>query len=270
MRSLFLQTELLFWKHHSQIEEIDGGWIVRTPDNRTWNWGNLLILKEAPVAEDAAHWLDVFHTRIRRADRGTIITWDQGEVSPDAIAVFDALGLTMSTGSILTLRDLKQPEHYDPRVNVTEAGSDDALWERAVQIDIDAFSAGFGGPAYEAYARKRFDHHRTLVEKGIGTWYLASMEGEFVGNLGIFPGDGFCRFQEISVLRESWRQGIASTMTYEVARRAREVWPTQTQVIVADSDGNAQRIYRALGFEEHSISQALQMKPKNELSRVNA
>jgi hypothetical protein len=38
-----------------------------------------------------------------------------------------------------------------------------------------------------------------------------------------------------------------------------------TQVIVAESEANAQRIYRALGFEEHSISQALQMKPKTEV-----
>jgi hypothetical protein len=31
-------------------------------------------------------------------------------------------------------------------------------------------------------------------------------------------------------------------------------------VIVAERDGNADRLYRALGFEEHSISQALMLK----------
>jgi ribosomal protein S18 acetylase RimI-like enzyme len=147
-------------------------------------------------------------------------------------------------------------------VTLDEAGNDDSLWERAVQIDIDAFAAEFGGPEYEAYARRRFTAHRKLVEKAIGKWYLASVDGEFAGTLGIFKGDGFCRFQEISVAKDCQRQGIASTMTHEVARLTRKEWPTLTQVIVAESDGNAQRIYRALGFDPHSISQALQMKVK--------
>jgi ribosomal protein S18 acetylase RimI-like enzyme len=262
MESLFLQTERLFWKQLSQIEEIEGGWIIRTPENPTWNWGNLLILKNAPLAKDAEHWIDLFRTQIRPLDRGTIMTWDTGELASDAAAAFDALGFSMSTGSILTLRDLQRPLHFNSNVELIEAGRDDALWESAVQIDVDAFAAEFGGPKYEPYARKRIAHQRKMVEHGMGKWYVATIGGEMAGSLGIFSGDSFCRFQDIAVRKDFQRQGIASTMTHEVARRAREEWPALTQVIIAESNGNAQRIYRSVGFEEHSVSQALQMKPQ--------
>jgi hypothetical protein len=46
-------------------------------------------------------------------------------------------------------------------------------------------------------------------------------------------------------------------MTYEASRLATAKCPEFTQVIVADPESDAIRVYRALGFERSGISYAL-------------
>ena len=55
-RSLVYATDFDTLPLTSVVERRDGYLVVRSPDNPTHYWGNLLLFDRAPVAGDGARW----------------------------------------------------------------------------------------------------------------------------------------------------------------------------------------------------------------------
>ena len=257
--SLLFRTEAIFWKQHCQIEDLGDALIITAPDNPTWNWGNYLLLDSAPAASDVKRWTQLIESKIfkNRESRYYLITWQHGLIDDDALTAFDEFGLEKTDGEVLRLGRLSKPLHWNDDIEVVEIDGDDPLWPEIVQLDIDSFLEQNRSPGYAAYATKRMADHKSLVSKGIAQWFIARLNGELVGAVGLYPGQNLYRYQEVAVKKEYRRRGIASTMIYEVAQRAFEANPHFDQVIVAISDGEAKSVYKALGFELDSLSYAL-------------
>jgi GNAT superfamily N-acetyltransferase len=255
-KSLFLRTEMIFWRELSEIEDLGNAMIVRTPRNPTWNWGNLLILNEPPKTEDIDNWLKMIDTKLltQRETTYRLLTWDGGVAEDAVITALKEKGLTPSTGQILTLRTLQRPQYFNPAVHVEQIGGGDKRWSDVTLLNIEAFASQFQN--YEIYAERNFAEHRSMIAKGIGKWFVAMVDGEVAGTVGFYPGDGVYRYQEVAVREKFWRQGVAATMIYEVARQGLAEHPDFTQVMVADDEKEAIRVYRSLGFELDSISYA--------------
>ena len=61
-------------------------------------------------------------------------------------------------------------------------------------------------------------------------------------------GDGYARYQHVETDPAARRGGLAGTLVWTAGRYGREVLGTNTFVIVADSAGEAIRVYRTCGF----------------------
>jgi ribosomal protein S18 acetylase RimI-like enzyme len=256
LTSLFLRTEMIFWRELSQIEDIGEAIIIRTPQNPTWNWGNLLVLASPPKLEEIPKWLRVIDEKLLIEPKTTyrMMTWQSGPAEESVVQQLKEEGLKSTLGQILTLRTLLPPRHSNPNVIVKEITGDDPLWKEVLAINIEAFSPGF--PNYEVFATRNIEEHRKMIAKGLGKWYVAMVGGEAAGTVGIYPGEGVYRYQEVAVREKFRRQSVASTMVYEAARRALVERADHTQVMVADDEKDAIRVYKSLGFELDSISYA--------------
>jgi ribosomal protein S18 acetylase RimI-like enzyme len=255
--SLFLRSEFIFWRSHSIIEDVGDALVIVTPHNPYWRWGNLIVLKNPPRAEDVGRWRALYEKRIapNQAIPNRILIWDETTIDTSTIEEYKKDNLTFSPYNVLTLKSLTQPKNHNGRISIKEVFDNDEAWQDVIEANIESFGVSETSD-YKDYAERRFSDHRSHIRKGAGRWYSAFVDGEFAGSLGIFAGDGLCRFQEVAVRPKFRRQSVASTLVYHGASRAREEYPNHLQVIVADPEGEAINVYRQIGFEKHSESHA--------------
>jgi len=248
---------MIFWRELSQIEDIGEAIIIRTPQNPTWNWGNLLVLESPPKLADISKWLQIIDEKLLIEPRTTyrLISWQGGPADETVLQQFREVGLTSTLGQILTLQTLQRPQYLNPNVVVKELSGDDPLWEEVLAINIEAFSPDF--PNYAVFATQNIEEHRMMIAKGLGRWFVAMIDGDAAGTLGIYPGEEVYRYQEVAVREKYRRRGVASTMIFEAARRALDERLHFTQVMVADGEKEAIRVYQALGFKTNSTSYAV-------------
>jgi ribosomal protein S18 acetylase RimI-like enzyme len=257
--SLFLRTEFIFWREYSVIEDIGDALIITTPENPFWHWGNLIVLKEWPRREQTKRWRDMHFTRIAPLQPipNRLLVWEGIPKDKDFLEAYSADGLIFSTFDVLQLDELyKHPTHRSD-ILIRAIPDSDEEWHSVIAMNVESFSTLYDDSEYRNFAEQRFAHYRKMVRKGIGHWYGAYINDELAGSLGIFRGDGLCRFQEVAVRPRFRRQGIAATLVYETARTAQQEYSGYPQIIAADADGDAIRIYRALGFKKDSLSYAL-------------
>ncbi|HET6401422.1 MAG TPA: GNAT family N-acetyltransferase [Candidatus Kapabacteria bacterium] len=257
--SLFLRSEFIFWREHSIIEDVGDALVITTPENPFWRWGNLIVLKEWPRPEQAERWRALHAERIapHQPVRNRLLVWEGIPDGRDVLEPYLAGGLTFSTFDVLRLQQLRKPANYRPEIIIRAIADTDEVWRSVISMNVESFGIRYDDPDYQHFAEQRIAHHRAMVRKGMGHWYGAYVNGELAGSLGIFWGDGLCRFQEVAVRPQFRRQGIAATLVYEAAKNALRNFPNFPQVIAADGEGDAIRIYRALGFETDSRSFAL-------------
>jgi ribosomal protein S18 acetylase RimI-like enzyme len=256
--SLFLRSEFIFWSEHSAIEDVGDAMVIVTPQNPYWRWGNLIVLKKPPRREDVDRWRELYEKKIapNQVNPNRIIMWDETGADSAAIEEYKKDNLKFSPFDILTLKSLLQPKNLNDRIAIKEIGDRDEEWNEAIEANVESFGAS-DTPDYRHYAERRMADHRSLIANGRGRWYAARADGEFAGSLGFFAGDDLCRFQEVAVRPKFQRQGIASALVYHAASVAREEYPNNPQVIVADPNGSAIGVYRRIGFEKHSETHAL-------------
>ena len=256
--SLFLRSEFIFWRELSVIEDVGDALVIVTPKNPYWRWGNLIVLKNPPRSDDVARWRELYEKRIapNQVNPNRLVTWDGLAAESSVIEAYTKDNLTFSPFDVLILNSLLPSPNHNDQITIKEIGDNDEEWHEVIESNIESFGVKDTSD-YPDYAERRIADHRSMVASGRGRWYAARVDGEFAGSLGVFAGDGLCRFQEVAVRPKFQRRGIASTLVHYAAARAREEYLNNPQVIVADPNGNAINIYRQLGFEKHLESHAL-------------
>ena len=257
--SPFLRSEFIFWREHSVIEDREDALVITTPENPFWRWGNLIVLKAWPRPEDTVHWKNLYVSKIAplQSVPNRLLVWEGSRDKHGVLEPYTEDGLTFSTFDVLRLGRLHKPSTHRPDIIIRTISDDDEEWREVVSVNVECFGILSDDPDYQRFAERRLAHHRRMVAKGLGCWYAASIDGELAGSLGIFWGDGLCRFQEVAVRPRFRHQGIAATLVYEAAKSAQREYPHHSQIIAADAEGDAIRIYRTLGFETDSLSYAL-------------
>jgi ribosomal protein S18 acetylase RimI-like enzyme len=218
----------------------------------------LIVLKNPPRTEDVDRWRTLYEKKIapNQVNPNRILIWDEIPIDSSTIEEYKKDNLTFSPFHVLILNSLTQPKNHNGRIAIKEIGDNDEEWHSVIEANIESFGIAETSD-YKDYVDRRFLDHRSHIRKGAGRWYGAYVNGELAGSLGIFTGDGLCRFQEVAVRPKFLRQSIASTLVYHAASRAQEEYPDFPQIIIADPEGEAINVYRQIGFEKHSESHAL-------------
>ena len=264
IRSLVRSTDIDVLAPDHQLIRRDRYWVVRSPSNPTYWWGNLLLFEAPPLAGDGARWEQFFSEEFA-ADpevRHCTLAWDRtdGELGA-AMGELVARGfeLERTAGLIATPASLRaHPRaNHEAQIRALDPAGDEDLWAAVIGVQMataQEFEQGSaGGTAGErdyhlAFLRGRQRALRELFRAGRGGWYVALIDGQVAGSLGIVVTQGRARYQTVDTVAAFRRRGIASRLVHGAAQAELGRQPIDHFVIAADPDYHALGLYESLGF----------------------
>ena len=247
VRSLGFRTDLaLLTASGSVVEDRGTHLVIRTPDNPTYYWGNFLLLAEPPALGGEREVIGAFHTEFPDA-RHVSIGIDTADLTEESRAAFEAAGLSVDVSAVMTAGDLTAARAVDAEVRRLVSEED---WEGRARLS-HALDPGADLDTAMAFARRRNAQEQALVTAGRGERFGALVDGEVVSTAAVFrTEEGVARFQSVETHPEHRRRGLAAAVVHAAGRHALEDLGVRTLVIVADTEDEAIRVYRRLGFVE--------------------
>ena len=223
----------------STVERHADHWVVRTPDNPTYHWGNFVLVTAPEAAGDPRRWLDVFEAAFPDARHRSIgLTAD-----PPDEGAWEAVGLAVEHEDVLAGSGPAAVALADGYVVRTLETVDD--WAQDLRLTLDEYG---GDDRHAAFETRSAAVKAQLVRAGVATWVGAFAGDDLVADLGIVDcGDAVARYQSVLTDARHRRRGLASHLLGVAAAWAHARACTQL-VILADADEPPSRLYQSLGF----------------------
>ena len=230
--------------------------VIRSPGNPDYWWGNFLLLAGVPEPGTGEAWLDRFAAEFpaaRHVTLGVDTASDEAAIPAELIAA----GLEVGWETVLTAAEVSAPPHPNSEAEIRPLTSDDD-WRQSVDLGVRCFD----GAEPTLFLERRAAVRRELTRAGRGTWFGAFTGGRLLAQLGLFDvGDGQARYQHVETDPEARRQGLAGTLVWHAGRYGTEALGARTLVIVADTAGEAIRVYRSCGFVPLESQLSLERPP---------
>ncbi len=259
VQSLGYRTDLFLLQAQGARITSQGEYIrIESPENPAFYWGNFLLFRTPPQDGDFARWQELFQREFRFSPgvRHTTFGWDSQEKGETAD--FEKAAHVYDPGTVLTMRsnELQRPERAHPNLEVRTLESDED-WEAMVQNQIECRHEGQDRELHEAFKRRQVTGYRGMSERGWGAWYGGFLEGQLVADCGLYFFGDVGRFQNVGTAPTHRRQGSCGALLHTVCQQAFATKPDATLVIVGDSEGAPERIYRSLGFQGREKQQGV-------------
>jgi RimJ/RimL family protein N-acetyltransferase len=266
------RTDLIFPRFDAQIIERPDHWLIRTPHNPTYWWGNFLLYDRAPRQGEALAWLAAFDMEIARPQpQSRHIAIGIDDASPFELpSDFGAAGLDVSETTVLCLRAgrlraaskaLPAGLAARPLRLAEESGV-------AVTQQVASDDDGHEPTGYRIFRERQMRRYAAMEAAGLGHWFgvLASTpQGpEMVAGCGLFRDGTLGRFQYVSTHPAWRRRGLCTALVHAVCRQGFEAMGLDTLVIAADPHDVAIAIYESLGFERVASSWHLERRPPDD------
>jgi GNAT superfamily N-acetyltransferase len=240
VRSVGLSTDLELIARRGTIVDRGDYLVACTPDDPEYYYGNLLVLPHPPRANEISSWTRRFTDELRHpAIKHVTLCWDgiTGDVGPRAELV--AAGFEVDVDIVMTAQTVRaapvpagiaiRPLEPDELPAVAELGF--AIADRHDDI-------------YRRFLHRRAAWKRDLVAAGEARFWGAFDGDRLAGSLGIVWLHAVARYLDVQTAASHRKRGIASALLAAAARDARR----DTLVIIADPDGDAERVYTRAGF----------------------
>jgi ribosomal protein S18 acetylase RimI-like enzyme len=262
VRSLGFRTDLMVRRlAGSLIEDAGDHLIVRSPRHPTFYWGNFLLLAGPPAAGDLPRWLDRFAVTFPAAAH-VALGVDGTEVDMATTPEWEEAGLVGQSSVVLTAEHLTAPHHPADGV-ISRPLRSDLDWRQAVGLRVDmAMSEGSTSDAHRSFLETTVAEARALSDRGHATFFGAFVDGRLRSYLGLVDDGGpVARFQTVETHPAHRRRGLAGDLVYRAGVHGLARPEVTTLVIVAESDGPAIGLYRALGFADRERQAQLERTP---------
>jgi len=274
LRSLCHRTDLFLTGFDGEVVDRGRYVVVRTPSNPGYWWGNFLLYPEPPDDRAAApsgeaSWRED-HARELGNVAATLLTWDRPDGALGDVGTFLDDGFAIDESAVLTAseKDLVRPKRSNDDVRVVPVASD-AEWAEAAGTLTRAFSVRRSGTVDDVrqFVDRQLARYRRMQQAKLGQWYGAILGGRMAGALGVVrvpvpdARGAVGRFQLVGVDPELGRQGVCSTLVYDVARRVLAEENVATLVMAADGTYHAAKIYESVGFKTTEVLRSLLKKP---------
>ena len=252
LRSLAYFTDLSLLRFEGRVEDHGDYYLAETPDNPSFFWGNLMVMKKPPQAGDFERWTKLFKKNFSHQPLVKHITfgWDSTTGEEGDIQPFKAAGFSPEPAVVLTATnsDLQTTAKMNREVHVRPLTSD-AEWEAAIATQVATRKDQFKEELYLPYKRRAMARYRRMSETGHGHWFGAFLNDRLVADCGVFSFDGIGRYQTVGTHPDFQRRGICSALIYHSAKFAFKNG-AQTLVMVAEPEYHAALIYKSVGFKE--------------------
>lgn len=260
LKSLGYQSDLLVLSFESDIIEHDDCIQVATPSNPSFYWGNFLIFPNKPSIDNFEIWTHRFKQLFPNA-KHISLGWDAiGDKAGD-VSLYIKNGFELSELSVLTAKDNDLVEPKKDVINLTVRPLvTDEDWRKATDLQIEC-NEDYPPEEFDNFKKQQMLQHRKNSDAGFGHWYGAFINDELVADLGIYSGNGVSRFQSVETKKEYRRQGIAGQLVYHASRHVLSQHPSNTVVIVAETNEPAVLVYEGVGFTVSEREYALLKRP---------
>jgi ribosomal protein S18 acetylase RimI-like enzyme len=261
IRSLGFRTDLrLLEMTGSQIEDRGTHLVVRTPANPTYFWGNFLLLKQLPVPGGEREVIGAFQTEFPEAEHVSIGIDSVEDETANLVPFVDA-GMEADVGTVLTASALTQPRPVAEGVVIRPLESDDD-WEQRALLAHHLW-AKTEEATFMTFARGKNEQERALVANGVGQRFGAFVGDAMVSTAAVFVTHaGLARYQTVETHPDHRRQGLAAAVVHAAGQHAFSAYQLEKLVIAADTDGDAIRLYRGLGFQDVERHNTLERRPQ--------
>ncbi|WP_295660441.1 GNAT family N-acetyltransferase [uncultured Nocardioides sp.] len=246
LRSLAFRTHVrLLELSGSEVEDRGTHLVVRTPANPAYHWGSFLLLARPPYPGGAREVLAAFDAEFPQA-RHRAVGLDGTE--PQDVTELAEAGLRVDLGVVMTAAAVVEPARPADGATYRPLESDDD-WEQRVDLML-ASNPGEEREGLLAFARGKVAQEKALAEQGHGARWGAFETDTLVSTAGLFRTDDTnARFQSVETHPDARRRGYAGTLVHRLATHGLTDLGASTLVMVADPDGEAIGVYRALGFQ---------------------
>jgi GNAT superfamily N-acetyltransferase len=251
-------TDLAVLAHMgSTVEDRGDHFVIRTPSNPDFHWGNCLLVTDESAIDDAGRWVAAFQTTFPHA------TWVAIGLTgmPGAVDAWNAQGLEVELDEVLTTRGRPRQTPLPAGYTARRLGPND--WEQTVRRAMaDNDETGEYEPqVHERFVRARAQTQRAMSERDDAAFFGAFADGVLVADLGIVRCGAMARYQNVGTDSPHRRRGLASHLLGVAARWAGDHGCDQW-VIVTETTNAAGRVYRSLGFSpDGSNAQAYRPPP---------
>ncbi len=262
VRSLGFATDLALLRlGGSRIEDHDTHLVVRSPANRTYWWGNFVLVRDLGLP--AAQVVSIFGECFPGAGHLTV-----GLDATEAVDVsaYQQVGLEPDSSIVLTAGslppgDAQVPAQVPAKVRLLQ-GDDD--WRQSVTLALTCRDDSQDDDEHLTYLEARKGTQRAMCATGSAAWFGAFVEGRLVSQLGIvaagphLDGERSARYQHVETDPQFRRLGLAAALLREAGDHAVATLGVDQLVIVADPGYHAIDLYRRLGFVDRQTQVQLQ------------
>jgi hypothetical protein len=261
LRNLGYLTDSIVHAFCGVIEEKASCHVIRTPSNPTYYWGNLLVLNTHPLAGDFDLWMAMSEREFDSAPGHTTFGWDTNQ--PGETSQFTDRGFELESNVVLELDELKNPRCFHDNLEMRSIQSDED-WKVVTELQIECgYSTEHGDlSGFRRFKELCMKNYRRMHDAGRGDWWGAFLDGELVGDLGLYFTEDkkIGRFQSVETAAPYRCQGVCSTLLFRVCEHA--LVDSVRLIIVTESDSKPESLYRSLGFEFHSRQYGVCRRPQ--------
>lgn len=255
-RSLCIATDVDVLPDSAEVADRGEYVVIRTPSNPNFYWGNYVVYPEPPTAGCREQWEADVQREIWAGQPGSThvaIAWDCIDGAEGAAREeFVAAGYDLDRVVGLTARPHELVAHAracaEADVRALDPDGDDELWAAVAELQIASRDDGHTEADYRTFTSARMADRRERFRAGDGAWYVALVDGQVAGSLGIIVTHGRARFQAVDTAAAFRRRGVATRLVYEAAMHAAERREIDHFVIGAVEDYHALPLYTSLGF----------------------
>ena len=250
IRSLGYKTDLMFFRGGStRILEREDYLSIESPENPTYYWGNFLLFRQPPAEGDFERWEALFRAEFAGSPhvRHRSFGWDDPEGRHGEIEPFLDAGYELEDSVVMTATNVKLPEGFNPSVTVKRLETDEE-WGAATDLQILCRGAAYEAVGYAEYTRRKMGTYREMASRHAGGWFGAFIDGELVGDLGLFVEDGVGRFQSVETDPGYRHRGVCKTLVKVTSEYALEKMGAELLILVATHNAPVVDVYQAVGF----------------------
>lgn len=260
LHSLGYRTDMIFARFHGKVKDLGDAVCIAHPESPGFYFGNLLVFRDPPQAQDRPRWEALFaeHVGTLPRTRHRLFGWDMPATREADVQDFLRVGYRLEESLVMSAPHLNAPPRLNAQAEYRPLRDTDKEWAQAVENQVAGREEDHDEARYREFKTSQFRGYRAMSRAGLGFWYGAFVEGRLVADLGVFSdGMRLLRFQSVATHPDFRRQGLCGSLTFFAGEHARTHFGAQELVIVADDHAEAKRVYASVGFEETERQQLM-------------
>ena len=247
-----LRTDIHLASLLGERDEREDFFVVQTPENPGFFYGNLLVLKDEPKVIEP--WIATFEEVIGAEKVHRCIAWSGEPLAPELVREAERLGLEVEGATEMFMK-VAPPIKGEWVVRPIDLDRD---WAASVQLSIDSDVAEQeGDESFHLFKDRLRETRRRWIQRGLATWWGAFDGERLVGQCGMVQCEELGRYQAVETHPDWRRRGVCASLIATVAHDALHRLGCERLILVAEVDGPALELYKRLGFTETGQTHSL-------------